>query len=344
MAVCMGRLTKLLLKGTDIVRLSTSMLYQQNMQGITNAQSLWMQSGQQLSTGKRVVNPSDDPMSASQAVMVSQAQSENNQYALARSFARQSSSLETTVLAQATSTIQSIQSVIISAKSDILSDDDRASYATQLQGLKDQLVNQANTTDGNGRYIFGGFQSDKPPFAVSKTGEVTYVGGDVAIEQKVDANRSMTVGHTGDSVFMALTSNAKSEPNDVDGKPVDAEKNIFNTIDTVLNALKTPIQGATDEVKEQVNAAMDKGIRGMANSLNNVLSVQAGIGTQLQELDNLDSLGEDRTLINKQRMSDLVDVDWNSAISSYVMQQAALQASYTTFTNMQGLSLFQLNK
>ncbi|MBB7252140.1 hypothetical protein HEN11_007415, partial [Escherichia coli] len=31
-------------------------------------------------------------------------------------------------------------------------------------------------------------------------------------------------------------------------------------------------------------------------------------------------------------------------ISSYIMQQTALQASYKAFTDMQGLSLFQLNK
>ena len=46
----------------------------------------------------------------------------------------------------------------------------------------------------------------------------------------------------------------------------------------------------------------------------------------------------------KQQMSDLVDVDWNATISSYIMQQTALQASYKAFTDMQGLSLFQLNK
>ncbi len=326
------------------MRLSTSMIYQQTMQGVTNAQSLWMQSGQQLSTGKRVVNPSDDPMAASQAVMVSQSEAENGQYTLARSFARQSSSLETTVLSQATTTIQSIQSLIIGAAKDSLSDDDRASLATQLQGLKDQLLNQANSTDGNGRYMFGGFKSDTPPFLVSATGEVTYAGSDTPITQKVDSNRSMTVGHTGSSVFMALTKNAKPEPDDINGDPVASETNIFNTIDTVLKSLKTPLQGAVDDVKQQASAEMDKGIRGMANSLNNVLSVQAEIGTQLQELDSLDSLGADRTLINKQRLSDLQDVDWNSAISSYVMQQAALQASYTTFSNMQGMSLFQLNK
>lgn len=54
----------------------------------------------------------------------------------------------------------------------------------------------------------------------------------------MDTNRSMTAGHTGASVFMALTGNAKPEPDDVNGAPVAAEKNIFDTIDTVLNSLK----------------------------------------------------------------------------------------------------------
>jgi flagellar hook-associated protein 3 FlgL len=63
-----------------------------------------------------------------------------------------------------------------------------------------------------------------------------------------------------------------------------------------------------------------------------VLSVRAELGTQLSELSSLDSLGADRALGQTQQMSNLVDVDWNAAISSYVMQQAALQASYKAFT------------
>ena len=82
----------------------------------------------------------------------------------------------------------------------------------------------------------------------------------------------------------------------------------------------------------------------MKNSFNNVLTVRAELGTQLNELSALDASGADRTLTLTQQMSDLVDVDYNSVISSYTMQQAALQASYKTFTDMQGMSLFQLNK
>lgn len=113
-------------------------------------------------------------------------------------------------------------------------------------------------------------------------------------------------------------------------------------LDSAIAALKTPVADSEAD-KETAAAALDKTNRGLKNSLNNVLTVRAELGT-VNELESLDSLGSDRALGQTQQMSDLVDVDWNATISSYIMQQTALQASYKAFTDMQGLSLFQLNK
>ncbi|WP_441294260.1 flagellin N-terminal helical domain-containing protein, partial [Enterobacter cloacae] len=55
------------------MRISTQMMYDQNMRGITDSQSKWLSYGEQMSTGKRVNRPSDDPIAASQAVVLSQA-------------------------------------------------------------------------------------------------------------------------------------------------------------------------------------------------------------------------------------------------------------------------------
>ncbi|MEB7886171.1 flagellar hook-associated protein FlgL [Serratia fonticola] len=320
------------------MRMSTSMIYQQNLSGVTNNQSLWMQSGQQLSSGKRVLYPSDDPLAASQAVMISQSMSENSQYALARTFARQNISMEETVLRSAADGIKDMKTLIVNAGDGTLSDNDRDSLATQLQGLKDQLLSQANSTDGNGRFIFAGFANDKAPF-IEQGGKVVYQGSSSAIEQKVDANRTMTVGHTGSSIFMSLTSNIKPEP---DGSP--SEANVFESIDMALKALKTPLQGADEATREQVTAALDKATRGLDNSYNNVLSTNAVLGTQLQELEVLDSIGIENNTANKNQLTALVEADVVEAISSYYMQQAALQASYKTFSDMQGMSLFQINR
>lgn len=147
------------------MRISTQMMYQQNMRGITNSQAEWMKFGEQMSTGKRVISPSDDPIAASQAVVLSQAQAQNSQYTLARTFATQKVSLEENVLSQVTTAIQAAQEKIVYAGNGTLSDDDRASLATDLQGIRDQLMNLANSTDGNGRYIFGGYKTESALFA-----------------------------------------------------------------------------------------------------------------------------------------------------------------------------------
>ncbi|WMY72841.1 flagellar hook-associated protein FlgL [Buttiauxella selenatireducens] len=320
------------------MRISTAMMYQQNMRGVTNAQSEWLRYGEQMSTGKRVIKPSDDPIAASQAVVLSQAQAQNSQYALARTFATQKVSLEENVLGQVTTAIQSAQEKIVYAGNGTLSDDDRASLATDLEGIRNQILNLANSTDGNGRFIFAGYKTESAPFS-GGANSITYKGGDSAVTQSVDSSRIMTIGHTGTQVFNSLTSNAVPEP---DG--TDSETNLFNMLDSAIETLRKPAEGLDDTQKADLTAAIDKTNRGLKNSLNNVLTVRAELGTQLSELDKLDELGGDRALGQAQQMSDLVDVDWNSAISSYVMQQAALQASYKAFSDMQGMSLFQLNK
>ena len=317
------------------MRISTQMMYEQNMRGVTESQSKWLSYGEQMSTGQRVNRPSDDPIAASQAVVVSQSQAQNSQYTLARSFATQKVSLEENVLGQVTTALQSAQEKIVYAGNGTLSDNDRKSLATDLQGIRDQLLNLANSTDGNGRYIFAGYKTDAAAFDQT-TGD--YVGGSTPISQQVDSARTMQISHTGSDVFGSFTSNAAPEP---DGST--PEKNMFKILDNVIAALKKPVEGDQDK-SDQMTADIDKANRGLRNSLDNVLTVRADLGTKLTELSSLDSLGSDRALGLTQQMSDLIDVDWNAAISSYTMQQAALQASYKAFSDMQGMSLFQLNK
>jgi len=319
------------------MRLSTNIIYQQNMDAVLDGQNRFQATGLQLSTGSKVSKPSDDPLAASQAVLVRQAQAENSQFSVARTFANQSMSQEESILSSVTSTIQDAQTLIVQAGDGSLSDDDRSSLATKLESLKSQLVNMANSTDGNGRYIFAGYKSDIAPYTQDPTtGAVTYSGGDTAITQQVDASRTMTINHTGNQIFNSLTGDAKKEPDGTTG-----ESDIFKTIDSALTALKTPSADYTSDT--EYSDAIDKANRGLSNSLNNVLSVRSELGTQMSELDSLDTLGDNRDVTNSTKLSNLVDTEWTSAISTYTLQQVALQASYKTYSSMQGMSLFQMN-
>ncbi|MND92233.1 Flagellar hook-associated protein 3 [compost metagenome] len=148
----------------------------------------------------------------------------------------------------------------------------------------------------------------------------------------------MAISHTGNQIFESITSNAQEVPGGGYG-----EQNMFKILDSAIAALKVPVDTDSAAAATQ-KLALDTAAVGIKNTQNNVLTVVADVGTKLNELDTLDSLGVDRALGQTKQMSDLVDVDWNAAISSYTMQQAALQASYKAFTDMQGMSLFQLNR
>ncbi len=317
------------------MRISTQMMYDQNMRGITDSQSKWLSYGEQMSTGKRVNRPSDDPIAASQAIVLSQSQSQNSQFALARTFATQKVSLEDNVLAQVNSALSSVREKLVYAANGTLSDDDRLSLATDIQGVRDQLMNLANTADGNGRFIFAGYKTESAPFD-SATGD--YKGGLEPITQQVDAARNMAISHTGQQIFESITSNAKEVPGGGYG-----ETNMFKILDATVASLKTPIENDPTAAAAQAKVIANAQI-GIKNSQNNILTVAADVGTKMNELEKLDNLGDDRALGQTKQMSDLVDVDWNAAISSYTMQQAALQASYKAFSDMQGMSLFQLNR
>lgn len=316
------------------MRISTQMMYDQNLRGVTNAQSSWLASGEQLASGTRINRPSDDPIGASQAVVLSQAQVQNSQYQLARTFATQKVSLEENVLTQVIGAVISAQGKIVNANNASLSDSDRASLATDLEGMRNQILNLANSTDGNGRYIFAGYKTEAPPFEDLETG-VVYRGGDQVITQQVDSARSMVIGHPGSQVFNTISSNSKPEP---DGSA--SETNLFAMFDTAIAALNKPLESLTDAESDAVN----KTSRGLSNALDNLLTVRAAGGTQLAELTKLDELGSERALGQEEQMKQLTGVNWSAAISDYLMQKDALQASYKTFTDMQGMSLFQMNR
>ena len=320
------------------MRLSTSIIYQQNLDGITNGYSKWQATGLQLSTGNRVNTPSDDPIAASQAVALNQMQALGNQYSAARTTANAGLSLESSVLDQMTDAITGIKTLLVQAGDGTLSDSDRQSLATSLQSYKDQLLTLGNTKDGNGNYLFGGYNTSTPPFTEDDDGNVTYTGGNQAITQQVDASRTIAISDTGGSILDHLSAGYTPEP---DGS--DSEANVFDTINLALNALKTPQDGADQSTIDQYNADLAKATRGIGNSLNNVLTVKSSVGSKLNELDTLDSIGTDRATIYQTQVGNLTGVDWYQAISDYSMQQAALQASYSTFSSMQKLSLFQMN-
>ncbi|WOA30486.1 flagellar hook-associated protein FlgL [Alloalcanivorax xenomutans] len=189
------------------MRISTVTMFEQSMTSMNRQQADFMKVSQQIASGRRVVNPSDDPQAASQAVRVAQSLALTEQYGDARVSARNALSQEESVLNSVGDSITQAKTLILQAVNGTLSDADRDSAASELRGIYETLLGQANATDGNGRYLFGGYQDDSPPF-VKNGGGVDYVGDTQVRQQRIDASRLMPVSDNGEDIFQSVHTSA----------------------------------------------------------------------------------------------------------------------------------------
>lgn len=295
------------------MRISTQTLFESGAARISDLQSSLYKTQQQISTGRRILTPADDPVAAARALEVSQSQSVNTQYGVNRQSAKTSLSTEEGVLASVTSLLQDVKSTVVAAGNGTLSDTERGFMATQLQGNLDDLLALANTRDAQGNYLFSGFQTSTPAFVKTATG-AQYKGDQGQLMLQVDSSRQMAAGNSGQAVFQG------------------AGQDVFKTLNDLVALLQTPGTPAPATLAS-LSGNLDL-------ALNNVLTVRASVGSRLQELDALDTAGSDRNLQYSQTLSDLQDLDYAKALTQLSQQQQTLEAAQQSFVKTSGLSLF----
>ncbi|MDB6099419.1 MAG: flgL, partial [Gammaproteobacteria bacterium] len=88
----------------------------------------------------------------------------------------------------------------LQANSGTLTDTNRAAIATQAVQIQNTLLALANTQNGNGEYIFGGFASQTQPFTLSATG-AAYNGDQGQRQVQIAAGQTVADGDNGNTVF-----------------------------------------------------------------------------------------------------------------------------------------------
>jgi len=266
-----------------------------------------------LSAGKSLLRASDDPKAATDAVKYQDALAKLEMFRSARSDARSALEHEDNILSSVGNLLTTnLTEKIVAAKSDTWSDEDRAALGKEIAGIRANLLDLANTRDGNGRYIFSGFKTDTPAF----TDAGVYQGGSQVRKQTIADDSDMPVSHLGNEVF----------------------GDIFSILDKAVEELtRDPI------VKEDLDDALSAASLAVEDGIKRLGKTQAELGTNMQQLDALDLTGD--TLINDTivKVQNAIGSDYGSMTSLIMdskMSEYALNASMLVFQSMQKMNLF----
>ncbi|WP_026295970.1 flagellar hook-associated protein FlgL [Aromatoleum toluclasticum] len=302
------------------MRISTGMIFDAGRNSMMRQSADLVHTQQQLSSGLRVLRPSDDPIAAARALEVTQSKSVNTQFQTNQGYAKGAlASLEST-LGSITEILTDVRTRAVEAGNGAFSDSEHRAIATDLEAQFNALLGIANVKDATGDYQFAGYQSAQPAFSVGVSGEVIYEGDAGERAMQVGSTRVMPVAEPGSKVFMA--------------DPATGESQVFGAISQFIAALRDP---ASDK-----GAAVSQAIGDMDAALENVSTIRASVGSRMVELDALGELAAAHDQQYAETLSQLQDLDYNEAISRFTQQQTILEAAQQSYVRVTGLSLFNL--
>ncbi|MCB1926978.1 MAG: flagellar hook-associated protein FlgL [Rhodocyclaceae bacterium] len=298
------------------MRVSTALIHDTAVGSIQDQQTKLLSLQQQVATGRRAVKPSDDPIATARALEVSQSKSVNNQFQLNQGYAKEALGLVENKLEGVKDILGYVRDQVVAAGNGSFSQSERDAVAIDLRARFDALLSLANSQDGKGEYVFSGFKGDTQPFAGGLSG-VTYQGDQGERTMQVSTSRVLPVSNSGDEVFM---------------KVPGSTANLFGVISNFITDLENPLAS--------VPAAVSTALTELDSSFDNILRVQASIGSRVNEVEALENVSGDLDLQYAQAISRLQDVDYAEAISDLTMEQTFLQAAQQSFLRVANLSLF----
>ena len=183
------------------MRISTGLIFDRGLAAMQDQQSSLFATQQQLATGRRIVAPADDPVGAAQALDLTQADATNTRYRANRDYAQGQLSLAEGAIAQAVDLLQSVREQAVAAGNAAYSNTELSHIADDIAGRFAQLLDVANATDGQGQYLFSGYQGGNRPFVLLPGGVVQYLGDEGERLVQAGPSRQIALNAPGAALF-----------------------------------------------------------------------------------------------------------------------------------------------
>jgi len=304
------------------MRVTQSGFYNTAVAKMNEQQNKVFKTQEQLSSGKQITKPSDDPAAATAANNLRSQMAENDRFRSNLDRVMSTMKMQETAVSSAVEQMTRIKTLSVQGANDAFSDSDRKSIAIEMKEIISGLVDLGNSRNTDGAYLFAGYDQQQAPFT-DAGGEVVYRGSHDFQQIMVDEGRLMEIGIPGSDVFGSVQ---HKDPETGQLSSLD----FFNTLNSMVNALES---GDGNDVR----ALTDK----ISSVLEHAIVQESSIGARMSRVESLQGTLEQRDFTFLQLQSQLEDLDYVEAATRLKNETLALQAGQQTFTQISGLSLFK---
>ncbi len=186
------------------MRVSTNQLYSQTLNRVLDLQSNVRDATNQISSGKRITRPGDDPVAAAEVMQIHDRTNAAAQYDRNGVHAESRLTQVDDVLGGVSNMLQRVHDLVLQGRSESLSNADRDSIAKEIREQVNVLVDLGNTRNASGEYIFSGAAVGTRPFSSDALGNVSYNGDQTVRELQLSETRTIAESFTGHDALFAV--------------------------------------------------------------------------------------------------------------------------------------------
>ncbi len=281
------------------MRVTQSMLSNNMLRHISNSYENMAKTQEQLTTGKKISRPSDDPVVAMKGMTYRTNLTEVEQYKRNLSEAYNWMDNSDAALDKATSVMQRIRELTVQASNGTYEESQKGMIGKEIEQLKEHLVSIANTQVA-GKYIFNGNDTTKKPVDLSKTPSVSDNGNTVNLELS-------------QGIEVAVNINPKNVFTHTAGSP---ESGLFGDI----NELKKALESTSGQ---DISGFLEK----LDSHINNLVSERAELGARYNRVELIDARVGEQEVIANRILSDNEDADIERVITDLKMQESLHRAA-----------------
>lgn len=187
------------------MRVSSNLIYRQGIDSILRQQSELLRAQEEVSTGKKVLLPSDDPSAVSRLIGIEESLSQIEQFDENINYATQRLNAEETSLESSLLVLQRVRELSIQAANTGGNNlQGQQAIASEIREKLSEILDYANTRDENGDYIFSGFQSKTQAFSSDGAGNFSFNGDQGQLGVRIGSSRQVVAGDSGAEIFQLV--------------------------------------------------------------------------------------------------------------------------------------------
>ncbi|KGX86795.1 flagellar hook-associated protein FlgL [Pontibacillus marinus] len=287
------------------MRVTQSMLTNNMLRNVSKSYERMGKYQEQLSTGKKIQKPSDDPVVAMRGMNYRSELTEIKQYQRNLNEVHNWMDNSDAAMDKATKALQRIRELAVQGSNGTYEEGQRENIAKEVKQLKQHLTDVANTKV-NDKYIFNGTNTTEKP--------VNFVDGAGNVIKNPDGSEKVSTSTNGNEVKIEVSKGVEIATN-VNPTQVFKE-GMFDDIDKFINRLEGTGSGE-----------LDHSIADIDKHINSVVNERADLGARMNRVELIEDRLSSQEVITSGTLSENEDAELEKVITELKTQESVHRAA-----------------